>query len=108
VCSAKGPLFGGFQTAIPFHQQALQRNRKQQKCLFLAGLDGRLARPLKSQEVLTESHIQVAEVLADLEELSSYTSSPAGEWGGIAPDGSALFVRGLSTDEIYALDLELP
>jgi len=29
-------------------------------------------------------------------------------WSGIAPDGSALFTRDLSTDEIYSLDLELP
>jgi hypothetical protein len=31
-----------------------------------------------------------------------------GAWSGLAPDGSALFVRDLSTDEIYSLDLELP
>ena len=29
-------------------------------------------------------------------------------WSGLAPDDSALFVRDVSTDEIYALDLELP
>jgi hypothetical protein len=33
---------------------------------------------------------------------------PAFGWSNITPDGSALFVRNLSTDEIYALDLELP
>ena len=31
-----------------------------------------------------------------------------GAWSGLAPEGSALFVRDLSTDEIYSLDLELP
>jgi hypothetical protein len=31
-----------------------------------------------------------------------------GVWSNVAPDGSALFNRNLSTDEIYALDLELP
>ncbi|MGA7928704.1 MAG: winged helix-turn-helix domain-containing protein [Candidatus Sulfotelmatobacter sp.] len=29
-------------------------------------------------------------------------------WSGLTPDDSALFVRDVSTDEIYALDLELP
>jgi Tol biopolymer transport system component/DNA-binding winged helix-turn-helix (wHTH) protein len=33
---------------------------------------------------------------------------PAGVWSGLAPDGSPLFVRNVSTDEIYSLDLELP
>lgn len=49
-----------------------------------------------------------SELLADLKDLSRYSSVPAGPWSGLAPDGSALFVRGLSSDEIYALDLELP
>jgi len=30
-----------------------------------------------------------------------------GEWSGMAPDGSPLFVRDISTQEIYALDWEL-
>jgi hypothetical protein len=34
--------------------------------------------------------------------------SRIGPWSGITPDGAPLFVRDLSTDEIYALDLELP
>ena len=29
-------------------------------------------------------------------------------WSGVAPDGSPIFSRDISTDEIYALDLELP
>ena len=29
-------------------------------------------------------------------------------WSGLTPDGSPLFVRDVSNDEIYALDLELP
>ena len=29
-------------------------------------------------------------------------------WSGLTPDDSALFVRDVSSDEIYALDLELP
>jgi Tol biopolymer transport system component len=29
-------------------------------------------------------------------------------WSGITPDGSPIFSRDISTDEIYALDLELP
>jgi hypothetical protein len=31
-----------------------------------------------------------------------------GAWCGLAPDGSALFVRDLGSDEIYALDVQLP
>jgi len=49
-----------------------------------------------------------AELLADLKTLTRFKSRAAGPWSNIAPDGSALFVRDLSTDEIYALDLELP
>ncbi|HMD17719.1 MAG TPA: protein kinase [Terriglobales bacterium] len=48
------------------------------------------------------------ELMADLKDLSRYSSIAAGPWSGLAPDGFYLFVRGLSTDEIYALDLELP
>jgi hypothetical protein len=43
-----------------------------------------------------------------LKDLHRYSSAAAGEWSGIAPDGSALFARDLGTSEIYALDLELP
>ncbi len=31
-----------------------------------------------------------------------------GFWGGLAPDNSRVFVRDISTQEIYALDVELP
>lgn len=31
-----------------------------------------------------------------------------GEWSGMAPDGSPLVVRDISTQEIYALDWQLP
>jgi len=31
-----------------------------------------------------------------------------GTWSGLAPDGSPLFTRDTSTEEIYALDLDLP
>jgi Tol biopolymer transport system component/predicted Ser/Thr protein kinase len=49
-----------------------------------------------------------SELLVDLKGLPRYSTAPAFGWTGIAPDGSALFVRDLSTDEIYALDLDLP
>ena len=49
-----------------------------------------------------------SELVFDLKGLSRYLASPANGWSGIAPDGSALFTRDLSTDEIYALDLDLP
>jgi hypothetical protein len=31
-----------------------------------------------------------------------------GSWSGQAPDDSRLFVRDVSTQEIYALDVDLP
>ncbi|MGC2541410.1 MAG: protein kinase, partial [Candidatus Sulfotelmatobacter sp.] len=49
-----------------------------------------------------------SELLVDLKGLHRYLAPPAYGWSGIAPDGSALFTRDLSTDEIYTLDLELP
>ena len=48
-----------------------------------------------------------SEELIDLKDLQRYFSA-IGPWSGITPDGSGLFVRNLSTDEIYALDLDLP
>ncbi len=49
-----------------------------------------------------------SELLVDLKGLPRYLAPPAYGWSGIAPDGSALFIRDLSTDEVYALDLDLP
>ena len=48
------------------------------------------------------------EVLVGLKSISLYGADFIGSWTGLAPDGSALFVRDLSTQEVYALDLELP
>jgi eukaryotic-like serine/threonine-protein kinase len=47
------------------------------------------------------------ELVVDFKDLKQYVG-PLGPWGGITPDGSPLFVRDVSTDEIYALDLDLP
>jgi serine/threonine protein kinase/Tol biopolymer transport system component len=49
-----------------------------------------------------------SELVADLKGLLRYSIPPAFGWSGLAPDGSALFDRDLSTDEVYALDLDLP
>ena len=49
-----------------------------------------------------------SELVADLNGLLRYSVPPSFGWSGLAPDGSALFDRDLSTDEIYALDVELP
>jgi serine/threonine protein kinase/Tol biopolymer transport system component len=49
-----------------------------------------------------------SELVADLTDFHKYTAFPVFGWSSIAPDGSMLFVRDLSTDEIYALDLDLP
>jgi Tol biopolymer transport system component len=49
-----------------------------------------------------------SELVLDLKDLNRYSLTLVGAWNGLAPDGSPLFVRDLSTDEIYSLDLELP
>lgn len=49
-----------------------------------------------------------SELLVDLKGLLRYSSAPAFGWSGISPEGSPLTSRDLSTDEVYALDLELP
>ena len=47
------------------------------------------------------------ELLIDLKDIRRY-GGYGWAWSGLAPDDSALLVRDVSTDEIYALDLELP
>jgi len=49
-----------------------------------------------------------SELVNDLKNLRRYPAPLAGAWSGIAPDGSPLFARDLSTNEIYGLDLSLP
>ena len=49
-----------------------------------------------------------AELVVDLKDLHRFYAGGLGPWSGITPDGSPLFVRDTGTDEIYALDLELP
>ena len=44
----------------------------------------------------------------DLGGLARYYGGNFGSWSGMAPDGSRLFVRDTSSQEIYALDVELP
>jgi serine/threonine protein kinase len=48
------------------------------------------------------------EFVTELKGLKRYSSFAAGPWSSVAPDGTPVFVRDLSTDEIYALDLDLP
>jgi eukaryotic-like serine/threonine-protein kinase len=49
-----------------------------------------------------------SELVVDLKDLRRFSLTFVGAWSGLAPDGSSLFVRDLSTDEIYSLDVELP
>jgi Tol biopolymer transport system component len=51
-----------------------------------------------------ETHSQP---LFDLKDIPIYQGGIGG-WSGLTPDGSVLFVKNASTDEIYALDLDLP
>jgi len=49
-----------------------------------------------------------SEVIAGLDNLHPFTTCCTSSWSGVTPDGSLLFVRDTSTQEIYALDLQLP
>ena len=49
-----------------------------------------------------------SELVVDLKGLLAYKNAPAYGWTGISPNGSNVFVRDLTTDELYSLDLELP
>jgi len=48
-----------------------------------------------------------SEELFSLADLNQYQGS-SGTWGGQAPDGSRLHIQDLSTQEIYALDVDFP
>jgi eukaryotic-like serine/threonine-protein kinase len=48
-----------------------------------------------------------SESVFELNDIPRYQGGIGG-WSGLTPDGSGLFVRNASTDEIYALDLDLP
>ena len=47
------------------------------------------------------------ETVVSLKDLRRYFGSVA-TWSGLAPDGTPIFVRDISTQEIYALDVQLP
>jgi Tol biopolymer transport system component len=49
-----------------------------------------------------------SEELYSLSGLRQFYASWSGTWSGIAPDGSRLYVQDLSSQEIYALDVEFP
>ena len=49
-----------------------------------------------------------SEFLFPTKNFSQFEGAGFGSWSGLAPDGSPLFVRDTSSEEIYALDLELP
>jgi hypothetical protein len=63
-------------------------------------------------DVPTFRRIKVGEVhsqsLVDLKSLQPFIEPRLGPWSGVSPDGSPLFVRDLSTDEAYSLELQLP
>jgi len=42
-----------------------------------------------------------------MKDLRRYFGS-VGTWSGLTPDGTPIFVRDISTQEIYALDLQFP
>ncbi len=47
--------------------------------------------------------------VASLKDIRQFAAEwPFGAWSGLAPDGSPLLQRDISTQEIYALDLQLP
>jgi hypothetical protein len=51
------------------------------------------------------------EDIVDVQNIGRLTTGPlgvAGGWFGLAPDDSPLFARDISTQEIYALEMEWP
>jgi len=46
------------------------------------------------------------ESVADPGNLGPLTAGSHGKWFGLAPDDSPLFARNISTQEIYALEME--
>jgi len=46
--------------------------------------------------------------IVSLKSVRRFFPSLSGEWSGLAPDGSPVVVRDISTQEIYALDWKLP
>jgi len=48
-----------------------------------------------------------SEVIANLQNLRLFRGR-WGNWSGVSPDGSPLFVRDISTQELYALDIQWP
>jgi eukaryotic-like serine/threonine-protein kinase len=48
-----------------------------------------------------------SEEVVRLKDLRRYVGS-VGEWAGLAPDGTPIFVRDTSSQEIYALDVQFP
>jgi eukaryotic-like serine/threonine-protein kinase len=49
-----------------------------------------------------------SEELFSLSELPRFQGMVSGVWSGLAPDNSRLYVRDLSSQEIYSLDVEFP
>jgi Tol biopolymer transport system component/DNA-binding winged helix-turn-helix (wHTH) protein len=46
------------------------------------------------------------ENVADLSRVGRWTAGPVGQWFGLAPDDSALVARDISSQEIYALEMD--
>jgi len=63
------------------------------------------ANPTARRVKVGDSH---SEELYGLSTLHRFQAPSSGVWSGSAPDGSRLYVQDLSTQEIYALDLQLP
>ena len=49
-----------------------------------------------------------SEELYTLEGFQRYDGGSSGSWSGLTPNGDRLYVRDLSAQEIYKLDVELP
>ena len=48
------------------------------------------------------------ENIVDLQNVGRLTTGSFGAWFGLAPDDSLLFARNISTQEIYALEVDWP
>ena len=48
------------------------------------------------------------ETVADVSKVGRWTAGTIGQWFGLAPDDAPLVARDISTQEIYALELQRP
>jgi len=76
-------------------------------------VSGRQISLLRQQYSNNQSYCRIkvgetkCELVVSLKDLRRYFGS-VGSWSGLTPDGTPIFVRDISTQAIYALDVQFP